>query len=311
VPAIEVTKDGPYRITGGIPLLDAAGGPVGRNVGSSREHYALCRCGHSQNKPFCSGMHWYVEFRDPVPAAGHEPTPFEWAGGLPALTRAARLLYERHVPADPLLAAAFANMPPEQPQRLAGWLGEALGGPTSDYADDLRTTVGWADDDVGESHRARWVALLAVAADEALLPADPAFRAVLSGCAEWLSRTAEVPGEQAAVRPTPRWDWGPGGPPPPPAPVPTPEDAPQPAEDVSLRAQGEPIGFEVHLRPLFRERDRHAMRFAFDLWSADDVRAHAADVLDRVQEGSMPCDVAWPPERVDVFRRWIVTGMQP
>jgi CDGSH-type Zn-finger protein len=52
-PGIEVSKDGPYRVTGGIPLVDA--GP--RNTGGSDEHYSLCRCGHSQNKPFCSGMH--------------------------------------------------------------------------------------------------------------------------------------------------------------------------------------------------------------------------------------------------------------
>ena len=32
--------------------------------GSSREHYSLCRCGQSKNKPFCSGMHWYVNFHD-------------------------------------------------------------------------------------------------------------------------------------------------------------------------------------------------------------------------------------------------------
>jgi CDGSH-type Zn-finger protein len=64
-PAIEVSKDGPYRITGGIPLLDAQGSPVPRNAGASLEHYSLCRCGHSQNKPFCSGMHWSIEFRAP------------------------------------------------------------------------------------------------------------------------------------------------------------------------------------------------------------------------------------------------------
>ena len=97
-PAIEVTKDGPYRITGGIPLTDPAGNPEPRADGSSLEHYALCRCGHSQNKPFCSGMHWYVQFRDPLPAPGHEPTLFEWAGGLPGLSLMARLLYEKHVP---------------------------------------------------------------------------------------------------------------------------------------------------------------------------------------------------------------------
>src|SRR5690348_13262654 len=76
-PAIEVTRDGPYRITGGISLAGADGAPEPRAEGASLEHYALCRCGQSQNKPFCSGMHWYVGFRDPVPAPGYEPTPLD------------------------------------------------------------------------------------------------------------------------------------------------------------------------------------------------------------------------------------------
>ena len=74
-PAIEVTKDGPYRITGGITLTGADGTDEHRAEGASREHYALCRCGQSQNKPFCSGMHWYVNFRDPEPREGTEPDP--------------------------------------------------------------------------------------------------------------------------------------------------------------------------------------------------------------------------------------------
>ena len=127
--AIEITQDGPYRVTGGLPLTDASGADVPRAAGSSREHYALCRCGHSQNKPFCSGMHWYVEFRDPVRPPGAEPTLFEWVGGLPALSRLTRLLYERHVPADDLLAPLFATMAPEFPQREAAVLAEAFGGP--------------------------------------------------------------------------------------------------------------------------------------------------------------------------------------
>ena len=127
--AIEITQDGPYRVTGGLPLTDAAGADVPRAAGSSREHYALCRCGHSQNKPFCSGMHWYVEFRDPVRPPGAEPTLFEWVGGLPALTRMTRLLYEKHVPADDLLAPLFAAMTPGQPQREAAVIAEAFGGP--------------------------------------------------------------------------------------------------------------------------------------------------------------------------------------
>jgi CDGSH-type Zn-finger protein len=64
-PAIEVSRDGPYRVTGGIPLKDWQGNDEPRNQGASLEHYSLCRCGHSQNKPFCSGMHWYVNFHDP------------------------------------------------------------------------------------------------------------------------------------------------------------------------------------------------------------------------------------------------------
>jgi CDGSH-type Zn-finger protein/ferredoxin len=90
-PAIEISKDGPYRITGGIPLTDAAGAPVDRNAGASLEHYSLCRCGQSQNKPFCSGMHWYVGFADPP--RSDEPTVFEWAGGFPGLLRMTLLFY--------------------------------------------------------------------------------------------------------------------------------------------------------------------------------------------------------------------------
>ena len=67
-PAIEVSKDGPYRVTGGDPAdRRRRRRPSRAPQGASREHYALCRCGQSQNKPFCSGMHWYVDFQDPVP----------------------------------------------------------------------------------------------------------------------------------------------------------------------------------------------------------------------------------------------------
>ncbi|MBV9691943.1 MAG: CDGSH iron-sulfur domain-containing protein [Ktedonobacteraceae bacterium] len=63
-PMITVSKDGPYRVTGGIPLKDGQGNDEQGAQGSSREHYALCRCGQSKNKPFCSGQHWYVNFHD-------------------------------------------------------------------------------------------------------------------------------------------------------------------------------------------------------------------------------------------------------
>jgi CDGSH-type Zn-finger protein len=59
-PTITVSKDGPYYVTGGVELLH----PTGLH-GPSREHFTLCRCGQSKNKPFCDGTHWYVGFRDP------------------------------------------------------------------------------------------------------------------------------------------------------------------------------------------------------------------------------------------------------
>jgi CDGSH-type Zn-finger protein len=58
-PTITVSKDGPYRVTGGIQLPDEE-----RAEGASTEHYALCRCGGSKNKPFCDGTHWYIKFSD-------------------------------------------------------------------------------------------------------------------------------------------------------------------------------------------------------------------------------------------------------
>src|SRR5450631_2700105 len=128
-PAIEITQDGPYRVTGSIILTGDDGADVAPAQGSSREHYALCRCGHSQNKPSCSGMHWYIGFTDPARADGCEPSLFEWAGGLPALIRMTRLLYEKLVPADALLAPLFADVPPGYPQREAVRIGAAFGAP--------------------------------------------------------------------------------------------------------------------------------------------------------------------------------------
>jgi hypothetical protein len=73
-------------------------------------------------------------------------------------------------------------------------------------------------------------------------------------------------------------------------------------------ATDEPIHFKQGIKPLFRERDREAMRFAFDLWFHDDVSTHADAILGRLEAGTMPCDGAWPAERVAVFRRWIDAG---
>ena len=73
----------------------------------------------------------------------------------------------------------------------------------------------------------------------------------------------------------------------------------------------EPVSFEIDVKPLFRERDRKSMEFAFDLWSADDVSENADAILDRLKAGTMPCDGAWPKEQVDLFERWVARGKAP
>jgi CDGSH-type Zn-finger protein/truncated hemoglobin YjbI/ferredoxin len=312
-PAIEVSKDGPYRVTGAIELEGPGGAAEPRNEGASHEHFSLCRCGHSQNKPFCSGMHWRIGFRDPVPDPDHAPTLFEWAGGFPALTRMTRIFYSKYVPEDPLLAPLFANMSPDHPERVAAWLGETFGGPKA-YSEGYGGYVRMVSQHLGkalrEEQRARWVQLLARSADDAGLPADPEFRAAFTAYLEWGSRIAlenSQPGAHPPKQmPVPRWWWvcdaTPGSRPSALAPEPE-QEAP-----VALPGADDAVSFERHIRGLFRRMDRESMRFAFDLWSHEDVARHADAILDRLQAGTMPCDGAWAEDRLDAFRRWVEAG---
>jgi SH3-like domain-containing protein len=50
------------------------------------------------------------------------------------------------------------------------------------------------------------------------------------------------------------------------------------------------------------------MEFAFDLWSYDDVPAHADAILARVRAGTTPCDGEWSKEQVDAFQGWVDAG---
>ena len=56
---VTVRTNGPYKVVGPITLLDADGRafevPPGKAV-------ALCRCGHSETKPFCDASHKRVAF---------------------------------------------------------------------------------------------------------------------------------------------------------------------------------------------------------------------------------------------------------
>jgi hypothetical protein len=67
--------------------------------------------------------------------------------------------------------------------------------------------------------------------------------------------------------------------------------------------------FGSDVRPLFRDVDIDAMRDAFDLGSAEDVKRHAESILQRLEDGSMPCDQMWRISDVDLFRAWMDHGM--
>ena len=71
------------------------------------------------------------------------------------------------------------------------------------------------------------------------------------------------------------------------------------------------LSFENDVRPLFRERDRSTMLGVskFDLWKREDVVEHSEAILRRLEDGSMPCDQAWPGDQVALFRRWVEGGM--
>ena len=78
---VKITKNGPYLVSGGVPLseqdmcVDTDGQCHGWKEGKKypiQEHYALCRCGHSRNRPFCDGTHAKIQF-DGTEEATHSP----------------------------------------------------------------------------------------------------------------------------------------------------------------------------------------------------------------------------------------------
>ena len=73
------------------------------------------------------------------------------------------------------------------------------------------------------------------------------------------------------------------------------------------------LSFAQDVRPLFRETDVEEMMdvAGFDLSRYEDVRDRAQDIYERLDEGSMPCDGAWPADQVARFKQWMDGGMAP
>ena len=68
---IVVNNDGSIRVEGDFEVCDPTGQPFGLG---GRTVIGLCRCGQSQNKPFCDGSHARTGFQDKV-AARDLPAP--------------------------------------------------------------------------------------------------------------------------------------------------------------------------------------------------------------------------------------------
>ena len=78
---VKIARDGPYLVSGNLPLGSAEIGANKRGESVKwkpgpdfppRAEYALCRCGQSANKPFCDGTHSKAAF-DGAETASREP----------------------------------------------------------------------------------------------------------------------------------------------------------------------------------------------------------------------------------------------
>ncbi len=77
--------------------------------------------------------------------------------------------------------------------------------------------------------------------------------------------------------------------------------------------------YQADIRPLFTQRDIHAMIKAFDLSSYVDVKSHAAVIFDRLRGiggAVMPPppprgEGQWSQSRIDLFGKWMADGCPP
>jgi hypothetical protein len=73
------------------------------------------------------------------------------------------------------------------------------------------------------------------------------------------------------------------------------------------------VSFARDVRPLFRDSpDVDGMKaYGLDLSSYEDVRAQATVIYALLENGSMPCDGAWPTKQIELFKQWMAEGMAP
>jgi len=67
---IVVGDNGPLRVEGDVEIVDQGGRAFGLG---GRTVLSLCRCGHSERKPFCDGSHKRSDFQSV--ATAHDLPP--------------------------------------------------------------------------------------------------------------------------------------------------------------------------------------------------------------------------------------------
>jgi CDGSH-type Zn-finger protein len=109
-PWIEITANGPYRVSAGVPLKEMApvhtfnGEPIAwhtlRELDAGEASYDLCRCGQSSTKPYCDKTHLRIPFNGA-----------ETANKAPYLERARLSAHDDQVLADDgrCIGAGFCN----------------------------------------------------------------------------------------------------------------------------------------------------------------------------------------------------------
>ncbi len=68
---VRCRENGPLVLPGTIQVFDHLGNPF--PIPAGKETIALCRCGHSNRKPFCDGMHKQANFQAAQTAPAAQP----------------------------------------------------------------------------------------------------------------------------------------------------------------------------------------------------------------------------------------------
>ncbi len=76
--------------------------------------------------------------------------------------------------------------------------------------------------------------------------------------------------------------------------------------------QSERVGYRSDIRPLFRDFDVETLQRldGIDLNDVNSVRANVEELQERLNKGSLPYDAYWSGAQIDLFNRWVDSGME-